>query len=117
MVIIQKRWSPNDHRRLRNWNRAACIITGIGTIVETVCVMTLFGLKWSIWTLSFKVATPFLHILFSSAQVWGTKNFWMMWRIEERKMRDMGGNRSRSRVLNAGSGRKSEDKGQQGEAA
>jgi hypothetical protein len=50
----------------------------VGTTVETVIVMWLFGSLWDKWTLSLKIATPILHILFSAAQLWGAWIFYKM---------------------------------------
>lgn len=78
-VIIIHRVHPDDHVKFRNWSRAACIGTGIGTFIETIVVMYLFGSYWDRWNVEFKVLTPILHLIFSAAQVWGTKNYWQMW--------------------------------------
>lgn len=50
----------------------------LGTIIETAIVMWLFGSLWDKWTLSLKIATPILHILFSAAQLWGAFIFYKM---------------------------------------
>lgn len=50
----------------------------LGTILETAIVMWLFGSLWDKWTLSLKVVTPFLHLLFSAAQLWGAWIFYKM---------------------------------------
>ena len=50
----------------------------LGTIIETAIVMWLFGSLWDKWTLSLKVVTPILHVLFSAAQLWGALIFYKM---------------------------------------
>lgn len=85
-VIIVHRVHPDNDAKFRNWSRAACIGTGIGTIIETIVVMYLFGKFWDRWSLEFKVLTPILHLIFSAAQVWGTKNYWQMWQAAQKKM-------------------------------
>lgn len=87
--MLIKRFCPTNHLRVRNWMRAACIGTGVGTIIETICVMWFFGDDWKVWTLAFKIATPILHVIFSAAQVWGTVNWYQMWRLEEKKLREL----------------------------
>jgi hypothetical protein len=57
----------------------SAITTFIGTMAETVLTMYLFGSLWDRWTLAFKITTPLLHILFMSAQLWGTWNFYKMY--------------------------------------
>lgn len=79
VAIILYRIYPDDHSFLRKVFRFACISTLSGTIIETVTVMWLFGSLWFRWTLPFKVVTPFLHLIFTAAQLWGAKNFRSMW--------------------------------------
>jgi hypothetical protein len=45
--------------------------------------MYLFGELWYQWTLAFKVTTPFLHVLFASAQLWGSYNFYKLYKKQE----------------------------------
>lgn len=42
--------------------------------------MYLFGSLWERWTMAFKVTTPMLHLLFMSAQLWGTWCFYKMYK-------------------------------------
>ena len=56
-----------------------------GTIIETAIVMWLFGSLWDKWTLSLKVATPILHVLFSAAQLWGAFIFYKMGKEQQLK--------------------------------
>jgi len=46
--------------------------------------MYLFGSLWTRWTIAFKVTTPMLHVLFASAQLWGSYNFYRMYKKQER---------------------------------
>lgn len=57
----------------------------IGTFVETVVMMALFGLLWEEWPLSLKVATPMLHVLFGCAQLWGAWIFRELAKEQRRK--------------------------------
>jgi hypothetical protein len=57
---------------------ATAILEIIGTIVETVTVFSIFFSLWKHWTLEFKVLSPTLHLLFSCAQLWGARVFWVM---------------------------------------
>jgi hypothetical protein len=50
-----------------------------GTITETIVTMYMFGSLWDRWTLAFKITTPVLHILFASAQLWGSWNFYCLY--------------------------------------
>ncbi|KAJ7609835.1 hypothetical protein FB45DRAFT_761643 [Roridomyces roridus] len=88
LTIILYRVYPTSHSFLRSIFRAACITTLIGTLAETIVVFFLFGQLWERWMLSFRVATPILHVGFSIAQLHGTRIFWRMWRKQERIMRE-----------------------------
>jgi hypothetical protein len=84
LAIILYRIYPDSHVFLCKLFRAACMATFVGTISETIVVMYLFGQLWFRWSISFKVATPLLHIAFSAAQLHGTHIFYRMWRKEQR---------------------------------
>lgn len=49
-------------------------------------VFVLFGESWSHWELSFKVVTPILHVVFTAAQLHGSRILLSMWRKEKRKL-------------------------------
>jgi len=49
-------------------------------------VFILFGESWSRWELSFKIVTPILHIVFTAAQIHGSRILLSMWRKEKRKL-------------------------------
>jgi hypothetical protein len=78
---------PKDHDYLRKIFLAAGIVTFAGTIIETVVVMYFWGWAWDRWTLTFKVLTPILHVIFSAAQLWGAWNFYKMWQKQRRLIR------------------------------
>ena len=59
----------------------------MGTILETILTMYLFGILWNRWPLAFKVLTPLLHLAFATAQFHGTRIFYAMWRKEEQKLK------------------------------
>jgi hypothetical protein len=60
------------------------ITTLTGTMAETILTMYLFGSLWDRWTIAFKVTTPMLHILFMSCQLWGSYNFYKMYKKQQR---------------------------------
>jgi hypothetical protein len=62
----------------------AALTTFAGTMAETILTMYLFGSLWDKWTIAFKVTTPMLHILFMSAQLWGTWCFCKMYQKQDR---------------------------------
>lgn len=84
VAIILYRVYISNHEFLIKIFRAACFSTLIGTTIETIVVMWLFGSLWPKWTIGFKVATPILHVVFSAAQVWGSIIFYRMWQHQKR---------------------------------
>ena len=54
-----------------------------GTTFETLVVFWLWGTLWQQWTLPFKIVTPILHALFSSAQLFGAWIFWQLAKKEK----------------------------------
>jgi hypothetical protein len=87
LAIILYRVRPNSHQFLSRVFLSATICTAFGTVIETAVVMWLFGSLWARWSLTFKVVTPILHVVFSAAQVWGTWNFWKMYCWQRRCIR------------------------------
>ena len=74
--MILYRVYPDNHRMLTKLLYSCTILELVGTLTETIIVMWLFGSLWSIWSLSLKVVTPILHVLFSIAQLWGAYILW-----------------------------------------
>jgi hypothetical protein len=87
LSIILYRVYPTSHKFLRKLFRLACITTVTGTIAETILTMYLFGILWSRWTIAFKLTTPMLHVLFMSAQLWGSWCFYRMYKKQDRIIR------------------------------
>ena len=85
--IILYRVYPTEHKFLRKLFRIAAITTFTGTMAETILTMYLFGSLWDRWTIAFKLTTPMLHILFMSAQLWGTWCFYKMYQKQCRIIR------------------------------
>ncbi|OCL08577.1 hypothetical protein AOQ84DRAFT_38265 [Glonium stellatum] len=84
VAIILYRVHITRHAFLIKIFRAAFFSTLVGTTVETIVVMWLFGSLWSKWTIGFKVATPILHVVFTAAQIWGSVIFYRMWQNQKR---------------------------------
>jgi hypothetical protein len=78
-AFILYRIYPTRHQFLSKVFACSAIISTVGTLAETIVVMTLFGLSWGRWELSFKVVTPILHILFTIAQLHAAKILFVMW--------------------------------------
>lgn len=89
--IILYRVYPTSHRFLFRLFRLSCITTVTGTLAETILTMYLFGSLWNRWTIAFKITTPMLHVLFASAQLWGSYNFYRMYKKQQRLIRQKEG--------------------------
>jgi hypothetical protein len=84
LAFILYRVKPENHSLLAYVFLSTCIISVMGTVAETVMVMTLFGQSWDKWELSFKVVTPILHVLFTVAQMHSAKILYVMWKKQKR---------------------------------
>jgi hypothetical protein len=92
-ALILYRVYPDRHYFLAWVFRATVACEVVGTTLETALVMWFFGALWHKWTLPFKIVTPSLHLLFTTAQLWGAWVFWQIAQREYRKYREevMGG--------------------------
>ncbi|KAH0330777.1 hypothetical protein KCU71_g183, partial [Aureobasidium melanogenum] len=88
IAIIIYRTRPKSHAALADIFLATAILEIIGTTTETVTIFTIFFLLWKQWTIEFRVLTPLLHILFSCAQIWGARVFWLMSRQHRKVVED-----------------------------
>ena len=88
LSIILYRVYPSSHQFLRRLFSTACIVTFLGTLLETGVVMYVFGSLWSRWITAFKVITPLLHIAFSATQIHGSLNFYRMARRQQRLIKE-----------------------------
>jgi hypothetical protein len=76
----------NNHAFLCNVFLGTSLITLMGTTAETIMIMVLFGESWSRWELSFKIVTPILHIIFTMAQLHGSRILFQMYRKQQKKL-------------------------------
>ncbi|KAI9747375.1 MAG: hypothetical protein M1835_002129, partial [Candelina submexicana] len=88
VAIVLYRIYPNDHVFLRKVFKVACFSTLFGTFCETVITMFFFGSLWERWTIDFKIATPLLHLVFTFAQLHGSRVFWTMMKRQEKYIRE-----------------------------
>ncbi|EAW12436.1 uncharacterized protein ACLA_064070 [Aspergillus clavatus NRRL 1] len=89
IAIIIYRVFPNRHHFLSRVFLLSCITTATGTTCETIVTMWLFGSLWDRWELSFKIATPLLHVAFSAAQIHGSVVFWRMYKRQRRLIKEV----------------------------
>ncbi|KAF3183523.1 hypothetical protein EYR41_005879 [Orbilia oligospora] len=90
LAIIRYRTALESHSHLYYLFKFTMIWTFIGTVLESVIAMYLFGILWDRWELSFKLATPILHVAFSAAQLHGSNIFRKMMLREKKRMREAG---------------------------
>jgi hypothetical protein len=79
VAFILYRIYPTRHSFLSKVFACTAIVSSVGTLAETIVVMTLFGRAWEKWDLSFKIVTPILHVLFTIAQLHAAKILFVMW--------------------------------------
>ena len=84
IALILYRVYPERHYFLAWVFRATVICELLGTTVETILVLWIFGTLWEKWNLAFKIVTPSLHVLFTVAQLWGAWVFWIIAKKEAR---------------------------------
>jgi hypothetical protein len=56
--------------------------------METIVIMVLFGQSWEKWVIEFKILTPILHIIFTLAQLHGSKILFLMYKKEKLLLAD-----------------------------
>jgi hypothetical protein len=88
IALILYRVYPERHYFLTWVFRATVICELLGTTVESVLVLWIFGILWDKWNLAFKIVTPSLHVLFTLAQLWGAYVFWIIAKKEARKSQE-----------------------------
>lgn len=83
IAMIIYRLHPGRHTLMYRLFLGTSAAEIAGTIFETVIVFWLWGTLWDQWTLPFRILTPILHALFSSAQLVGAWIFWQLARKEK----------------------------------
>lgn len=83
--MVFYRTHDSNHKFLARLFYATMWLELLGTLIETVVMMVLFSLLWKKWSLSLKIATPLLHMLFSFAQLWGAWIFRGLAKQQQRK--------------------------------
>ena len=86
VALILYRVYPTSHLFLASVFKFTFITTIVGTILETILVMYMFGILWDRWPLAFKIVTPLLHVAFSAAQFHGSRIFYIIWRKQEQQL-------------------------------
>jgi hypothetical protein len=79
VAFILYRIYPRNANLLAYVFGSTFIVSVMGTIAETIMIMTLFGQSWDKWDLSFKVVTPILHVVFTIAQLHAARILLAMW--------------------------------------
>jgi hypothetical protein len=84
LAFVLYRLRPNSHNFLSYLFASTCIITVIGSLAETIMIMTLFGQSWDKWAIEFKIVTPIQHIIFTLAQLHGSRLLYAMYKKQKR---------------------------------
>ncbi|KAE9969388.1 hypothetical protein EG327_010652 [Venturia inaequalis] len=86
VAIILYRVYNDNHYFLMNVFLGTCLITICGTVAETIMIGVLLAQSWSRWELAFKIVTPILHIVFSMAQLHGSRILYSLYLSQKRKV-------------------------------
>ncbi|KAK3933617.1 hypothetical protein QBC46DRAFT_359546 [Diplogelasinospora grovesii] len=87
VVMITYRFIPNNHRLLARIFYIAMWVEAISPFAETALIFWLYGGLWDRWSISMKIATPVLHVIFKASQFWGARVFYQLARKEEERLR------------------------------
>lgn len=88
-MVIRTVW-PEKHRMNMWFCYAALALTVLGTIVETIVAMFLYGINFSAWPLSIQIVTPICHVLFAVAQGFSSKIMWSLGRKHQGQLDKLG---------------------------
>jgi hypothetical protein len=88
VAIILYRVYNDNHYFLMNVFLGTCLITVCGTIAESIMIFVFLAQSWSRWELSFKIVTPILHVVFSMAQVHGSRILFSLYQKQKRLLRE-----------------------------
>lgn len=86
VAIILYRVYNDNHYFLMNVFLGTCLITICGTVAETIMIGVFLAQSWSRWELAFKIVTPILHIVFSMAQLHGSRILFSLYRSQKKKL-------------------------------
>ena len=84
LAFVLYRLHPTNHHFLSYLFASTCAITIVGSLAETIMIMTLFGQSWDKWAIEFKIITPILHIIFTLAQLHGSRILYSMYQKQKR---------------------------------
>jgi len=107
VAIILYRVYNDNHYFLMNVFLGTCLITICGTIAESIMIFVFLAQSWNRWELSFKIVTPILHIVFSMAQVHGSRILFELYKKQKRLLAE------EERRLTDPEGRSMQSKGKQ----
>lgn len=86
VAIILYRVYNDNHYFLMNVFLGTCLITICGTVAETIMIGVFLAQSWSRWELAFKIVTPILHIVFSMAQLHGSRILYSLYLSQKKKL-------------------------------
>ncbi|KAJ4329665.1 hypothetical protein N0V87_010674 [Didymella glomerata] len=85
-MVVRTIW-PEKHRLNMRLCYAACALTLLGTVGETVVAMYLFGINHKAWSTTTQWVTPISHALFVWAQLSSSLIMWKLARKAERQLK------------------------------
>ncbi|CAI6331690.1 unnamed protein product [Periconia digitata] len=72
-TFIMYRLYPTSHATLYRWFTIATIVMLLSTLLETAIVFWIYVALFKRWRAELKIVTPIMHMLFTTAQLWGAR--------------------------------------------
>jgi hypothetical protein len=85
-MVARTIW-PEKHRLNMIICYAACALTLLGSVDETIVAMNLFGINHKAWSLAIRIVTPINHAVFMGTRLTSSWIVWSLDRKAERQLR------------------------------
>ncbi|PVH96112.1 hypothetical protein DM02DRAFT_130974 [Periconia macrospinosa] len=73
LTFILYRLFPTAHSSLYRWFTIATLVMVSSTLLETAIILWIYVALFKRWRTDLKIVTPVMHLLFTSAQLWGAR--------------------------------------------
>jgi O-antigen/teichoic acid export membrane protein len=87
-ALILYHVNPKRHHSLKLLFLQTSFGISLLTLIGTIIAAIYFADLWNQWRLTFKIAAPIIHILFSASQIYGSVIFWRMYKREQQQIHE-----------------------------
>lgn len=77
-VLLSRTIWPQRHRVNMWFCYAAVVLTGLGTVGETIVALYMYGVNFQGWSTPIQVVTPVCHVVFMLAQIYSSRIMWVL---------------------------------------